>query len=219
MTTENKTPTNEDKLYAGKFKTVEELEEGYKHSLPVHQENERLKQELAQHNAPEEYLTPDGVTLDGNELTQIKITARNAKMTQAQYDQLVKSQVAKIAAQEQAFEAAKKEVGPDRLNMLQDFVNKHYPEYVRADVLKKLIVDKDARQAAFKDRESKLNSSLPGMEKPGGVRYSVAYEDVLTARDAAEKAPHDMKKRNAYLGLMKEYAAQNAANKEASSAA
>jgi hypothetical protein len=45
MTTE--TQTNEQpKLYAGKFKTIEDLEAGYKSSLPVFQENETLKKTI-----------------------------------------------------------------------------------------------------------------------------------------------------------------------------
>ena len=83
--------TSEPRLYAGKYKTVEELEEGYKQSYPVHQENETLKKKLQTlEKAPDVYLTPEGLHLDENSVNEMKEVARKANLSQDAFNNLAR---------------------------------------------------------------------------------------------------------------------------------
>ena len=81
-------------------------------------------------------------------------------------------------------ENAKKEVGIDNLNLLQDFLNKTYPDKVADKMLKEAIKDKDLRAQLLDQRTKMLNSSVPGGNKVSISNYnSVTHKDVYEARD------------------------------------
>lgn len=199
-----------EKLYAGKFKTVEELEAGYKNSLPVFQENQTLKTKLEEvTKIPDEYKTPEGVTLHDSDLAEVKRLAKTSNLTQQQYEKLLLETNHKSKNQFEAFENAKKEIGADNLNMLQDYVKKYYPEKIGDAVLKKLILEKDARDIALQHRASLLNSQVPGMS---GTRpnsgYQVTQKDVLAAREEMNNSAGKAKvaARTKYIALSREMA-------------
>lgn len=202
---------NETKLYAGKFKTVEELEAGYKNSLPTFQENEALKAKLEEvSKVPDTYLNPSDVQLDANRLTDIQARAKEAGMTQAQYDKFIRSDKARLEAAQQKFEQARKDVGDETLNMLTDYVKKNYPEALQDNMIKTFITNKDARQAALNHRNQLLNNTVPGMNKPHFGGYTVTDEDVRKAYAAKEANRGDAKARQHYLNLMAARAEQRA---------
>ena len=79
-----------DRLYAGKFKTVEELEAGYNNSAKVFQENEEVKRRLEESTkVPDDYQTPSDVQLHDNDIAQLKNAAKSSGLTQAQFDKLI----------------------------------------------------------------------------------------------------------------------------------
>lgn len=205
---QNQNQNSGDKLYAGKFKTVEELETGYTNAAKVYQENETLKKQVTDATkVPDDYSTPTGVALHEADLAETKRLAKESGMTQAQYEKFVKQTEAKSRSQHETFEAAKKEIGADQLNILQDYVKKAYPEKLHDAVLKTLIKDKDARAAALEHRQKLLNNRVPGMETPGaGYDHDVTYDDVLKAREAHQKNKGDMKLRKRYLDMTARYA-------------
>jgi hypothetical protein len=204
------TQSSEQKKYAGKFDTVEQLEEGYKNSAKVFQENENLKKQLETFTkAPDDYLRPDGVELQDNDLDEVKRLAKSAGLTQEHFNRLAKDWSARKQSKKQAFEEKIKALGEENLNVLKDYVAKHYPEKVADAVLDKLIKDDSAREAALKHREQLLNSTTPGLSKVnGGYGYSVTYNDVLKAREAHQSNKSNMKLRDNYLRLTAEYAKQ-----------
>lgn len=176
-------------LYAGKFKTVEELEAGYKNSLPVFQENQTLKAKLDEvTKLPDEYTPPADISLHESDLEEVKRLAKESGLTQAQFEKLALQQNAKAKAKHEAFEKAKHELGADTLNTLQDYVKKYYPEKIGDSVLKKLIMEKDAREIALQHRNSVLNSKVPGISDINPGRYAVTREDLMKARDLMEKS-------------------------------
>ena len=98
-----------DKLYAGKFRTVEELEDGYKNSAKVYQERETLRKEFEElEKIPDDYNTPTGVTLHEADLAEAKRIAKESGMTQAQYEKFVKQTEAKSRAQYEQFRGGQK---------------------------------------------------------------------------------------------------------------
>lgn len=187
--TDTITSTN-DKLYAGKFKTIEELEAGYNNSAKVYQENEDLKKKFDETTkVPDEYQIPSEVILHENDVAQLKAAAKNSGLTQAQFEKLALAQTQSVKLQVDAFENAKKEMGADNLNLLQDFLNKSYPDKIAEKMLKEAIKDKDLRGQLLDQRTKLLNSSVPGSNKVSIGNYNdVTHEDLKKARDVMMKS-------------------------------
>lgn len=176
--------TGEIKLYAGKFKTVEELEAGYNNAAKVYQENDDLKKKFEETTKiPDDYQVPSDVALHENDLAQLKNAAKNSGLTQSQFEKLALAQNQSVKSKVESFENAKKEVGADNLNLLQDFIAKTYPEKVAEKMLKEAIKDKDLRSQILDQRSKLLNSSVPGSNRVSISSYdSVTHEDVHKAR-------------------------------------
>ena len=132
------------KLWAGKYKTPEELEEGYKNSLPVFNENKELKSKLEKFSVPETYNVPDDIKLRAGDIAEIKALAKNAEMNQAQFEKTAREMQARIQSQLESAEQAKQAIGVEKMNLLNDYVAKNYPKSLHETVLNKLIKDKDA---------------------------------------------------------------------------
>ncbi len=198
-----------DKMYAGKFKTVEELEEGYKNSAKVFQENETLKKRIDEiSHVPGDYQVPSDVNLHENDIAEVKKVAANSGLTQAQFEKLARTHTAKAKAQLEAFESAKKEVGSDKINILQDFIKNTYPEAVQEIMLNKAIKDKTLRESLFTQRDQALSNGAPGMNRTGFHVSKITYEDVLKAREASMNQKSNVKLRQKYLNLTAAYAHQ-----------
>lgn len=193
---ETKESESSEKLYAGKFKTVEELEVGYKNSLPVFQENETLKKQLNDlTSVPTDYISPTDVQLEENYSTDLKTRAKEVGLTQEQYEKLVRSEKKRLADTLQRYESNKKEVGEETINVLKDYVSNNYPQELHDDLLRNFIGNKEARQAALKHRDQLLNSSAPGLNKPAVGNYNVTREDILKARKSVEESRGNAKEK------------------------
>lgn len=179
-----------DKLYAGKYKTVEELEAGYNNAAKVYQENEDLKRKFEDTTkVPDDYQVPSDATLHDNDMAELKRTAKESGLTQSQFERLALKQTQSVKSKLEAFENAKKEVGADNLNLLNDFLSKAYPEKVAATMLKEAIKDKDLRAQILEQRTKMLNSSVPGSGKVSIGSYNdVSHDDVHKARDLMMKS-------------------------------
>jgi hypothetical protein len=189
ITQEIQPTTAPQKLYAGKFKTTEELEEGYKASLPLYQQNEKLKSDLTSATkVPDDYLIPQEATLSEGEISEIKRIAKNTGLTQNHFDKLVMQTQQHGNAMSQKFEVAKKEVGESTLNILKDYVTKNYPEALQANVMNQLITDQNARNSALSHREKLLNTAVPGMNQYGATHYKVTDDDIKKARAKVENS-------------------------------
>lgn len=198
-----------EKMYAGKFPTVEALEEGYKNSAKVYQENELLKKQLEDYKAPNEYLKPSNVAIDDKEFEDIRIIAKNSNLTQTQFEKLAMETHARNQRRIQDIDAKTKAIGEENLNVLKDYVAKNFPAEMAETVLNKLITDEKARSAALHHREQILSNSAPGIgSSPPANYHSVTHEDVVKARDAANKMQGNAKLRDTYLRLLKIYNSQ-----------
>jgi hypothetical protein len=218
MADDDKKTGEGEKLYAGKFKTVEELESGYKNSAVVYDENATLKKQVDDlSKVPETYMNPNDVELDATRLVDIQARAKEAGMTQAQYDKFVRSDKARLERNKQNFENAKKEVGEETMNLLKDYVGKHYPKELQENMINTFIGNKDARQAALNHRAQLLNNQVPGMNKTAaGGGYRVTDDDIRKAYLAKEGKSGDIKSRmaaqNHYMNLIAAKAEQDRAN-------
>jgi hypothetical protein len=184
------TDGNQDKLYAGKFKTVEELEAGYNNAAKVYQENDDLKSKFTQATSiPDDYQVPADVTLHDNDVAELKQAAKESGLTQAQFEKLAAKQNSSVRAKVESFENSKKEIGVDNLNLLQDFLTKTYPDKVAEKMLKEAIKDKDLRAQILEQRTKTLNSSVPGVGRVSSGNYNaVTHEDVIKSREVMLKS-------------------------------
>jgi hypothetical protein len=182
--------TDDVKLYAGKFKTVEELEAGYNNAAKVYQDNEDLKKKYDETTkVPDDYQIPSEVQLHENDLAQLKSAAKNSGLTQSQFEKLALAQNQTVRSKLESFENAKKEVGADNLNLLQDFIGKTYPEKAGAALLKEAIKNKEVRDALLEQRTKALNSTVPGSNRVSSGNYNdVTHQDILKAREVMTKS-------------------------------
>lgn len=204
------------KLYAGKFKTIEELEAGYNNSAKVYQENETLKKQLeTTSKVPDQYMTPSDVSLDEHELQEIVELAKQSELSQAHFDKLARTAQHKKQLSSQKFEQARSAIDDAQFAVLEDYVKKHYPEKLHDEMIKKIVIDKDTRQAAIQHRERLLNSSTPGMmSRPPHTGYKVTKEDLLKAAKEADSArgADKIKLQQKHINLTKQYTEQQKHN-------
>lgn len=158
------------KLFAGKYKTVEELEEGYRNSLKVHVENKELKDKYERAvSVPETYTVPAGLGLRESEIDEIKRIAKESSLTQEQFEKTARSMEDRLKAQREAFDEARKEIGQDKLILIEDHIKKNYPESIQQVILNTTIKDKKAMDDILKERDAKLDSRVPGIDASGNT--------------------------------------------------
>lgn len=193
----------EPKLWAGKYKSVDELEAAYKNSAVVFDENVRLKKDLERHQIPSDYTVPDTLQMRAAELAELKLIAKNAGLTQEQFMKTATDMQNRMQGQLHAFEEARKAVGEANMNVLTDYVSKHYPERLREHVMNKLIQDKEAMQDALKHRETLLHTGAPGMDKanPGTPEKYDGEKELVEAAKAYHKNPRDKEAQKKYVAL------------------
>ncbi len=175
----------EPKLWAGKYKTPEQLEEAYKNSAKVFNENKELHQKLqAVTSIPEDYTIPSDIALREAELNEIRSIAKNAGLTQNQFEATAREMQTRLRANLETFERAKQEVGEEKLAVIQDYVKRYYPEKLQQTILNQLIKDKEAMSDALKDRDARLNSQAPGMNS-ASTTIKQRYDGEKELREAA----------------------------------
>lgn len=208
----SETVINEGKLFANKFKTVEDLEKAYGNSVTAMVEKARLEKELEKYRPPENYELPQNISFDGNQFEELKVIAKNAEMSQLQFEKTAIEMHNRVVSNKQAVEKfyieRKSSIGEEKLNLLTDYVEKYYPPYAREVILDKLIKDDSAMSDALKDRDTRLNTQAPGINQGrSGVPERYDGENELKAAAlAAQKNPRDQKAREKYINLAREVA-------------
>lgn len=164
---QNEIVQEEPKLYAGKYKSVEELEKGYCHSLQALNE---IKSELKSFTAPEEYVIPD-VKTHHEIISRAKELAKSTGLSQSQFDAVVRKMDEKNRDSIEKFEESKKRAG-EKLDILEDYVSRHYPKKLKSTIINSLLMDSEAMDEALKHRESMLNTQVPGIHSARGASFS-----------------------------------------------
>lgn len=164
---QNEIVQEEPKLYAGKYKSVEELEKGYCHSL---QSLNEIKSELKSFTAPEEYIIPD-VKTHHEIISRAKELAKSTGLSQSQFDAVVRKMDEKNRDSIEKFEESKKRAG-EKLDILEDYVSRHYPKKLKSTIINSLVMDPEAMDEALKHRESMLNTQVPGIHSARGSSFS-----------------------------------------------
>ncbi|WP_218814589.1 hypothetical protein [Rickettsiella endosymbiont of Dermanyssus gallinae] len=123
--TEETVVTEPPKLYAGKYKSVEELEKAYKNSAKVFNENKILQEKLKSYEVPENYSLPE-VSLAEPVLYDIQQLAKSAGLNQEQFNKTLLSMQEQQLQYQNQLEERKKQLG-SQLKVVEDYVTKIYP--------------------------------------------------------------------------------------------
>jgi hypothetical protein len=211
MTTEgtNTPPVTppEGRLYAGKYKTAEEMEEAIKakdsEAHKLYETNKQLKAQMEQANqAPEHYDTPPEAERIKDDMEAIVKMAKAASLSQEKFTKLVNERINERIDYEKRFEASKKEVGDENMLVLNDYVSKNYPEPVRKQILDNFVLNPTARAEALAHRNEKLDTRTPGMTQgnPGGTPPKTDSEkECLDAGKKFMQRPGDKKAREDFI--------------------
>jgi len=201
---------SEPKLYAGKYKTVEDLEKAYGNSVTAIVEKSKLEKELESYKAPEDYTVPDGLSFREEDIQEVKHIAKTAEMSQKQFEKTITEMHSKVTenveAQKRFIEDRKKSIGDEKINLLTDYVDKYYPSSVKDVVLNKLLKDESAMNDALKDREARLNTQAPGVGR-GAPTGGEQYDGQKELRDVAkqyEREPHNRELREKMISLARD---------------
>jgi hypothetical protein len=212
--------TGEPKLYAGKFKTVEDLENGYRQSLPLYQKTKELESEINRYKTvPEKYNLPGDAELRETQFKELEALARSAGLNEEQFTKAAKSISEKIKVQNQTLDDKRKALGDEKSNLLKDFVSKNFGEFsdqFKSNIFNQLIRDEGATNNALKAREKQLNSQAPGINSIGAIGGGLE-EAKRTREDLFKKAnanPSDMVARNAYIKSCEVIAESKRANRK-----
>lgn len=197
------TKTEEPKLFANKYKTVEDLEEGYKNATREAREKMEIQRKLEEATkVPEDYIIPDEIKLDDSEKADLTIIAKRSGMTQAHFDKYLKQITEKKKSELDAVEKVKAEYG-DKLAQVTDFVQKNYPQALHETIINKAMKDKGALEDIMQERDKRLNSSAPGSSFLGSLASKpVSDDEVKAAWAETQKRPGDMKAREKYINMV-----------------
>lgn len=190
------------KLYAGKYKSIQELEKAYTNSSTVFNENRALKEK---YKVPENYVVPE-VSLPETVINDLQQLAKSAGFNQEQFDKTIVSIHEQKKQQQTQLESKKQQLG-DQLKVVEDYVMKNYPHALYDTILTTLLGDENAMSDAMKHRDQVLNSQVPGLNNQRG-NFSDTYDgkaELINLAREYEKNPTE-KNKNRYINLAKEVA-------------
>jgi len=190
------------KLYAGKYKSIHELEKAYTNSSTVFNENRALKEK---YKVPENYVVPE-VSLPETVINDLQQLAKSAGFNQEQFTKTLLSMQEQQKQYQTQLEERKKQLG-EQLKVVEDYVTKTYPSTLYNTVLTTLLGDENAMSDAMKHRDQVLNSQVPGLSNQH-ANLSDPYEgrtELLTLAKEYQKNPTE-KNRKRYINLANEVA-------------
>lgn len=199
--------SSEPKLWAGKFKNPEDLEEAYKNSAKVFNENKKLHDDLASHiKVPDDYIVPEGLSLREVQIRDLKNLAKRSGLNQNHFENFAKVTDESLKQNMESLEKAKESVGKEKLSLLDDYISKNYPESLHQTILNKLIKDDTAMNDALRHRDQLLNSQVAGISNAVpkvGDTYD-GYKELERARADFMLNKSDERARDRYFELAKE---------------
>lgn len=205
------------KKLAGKYDTVEALEEGYKNSskeaLKFKQLADESEAKLKAYVAPEDYVLPEGMTAPDESVTLLKGIAKEAGMTQSQFEKSLfklatieteasKKKTEEIEAKQKAKAEALAKIDPAELALVQDFASRKLPKPL-ADAMLENITNPEVFEAAKSLRAKVLDNRLfMATGTDTAMLKTITDEDVKIAQKEfhdAQWSPNRNEKYKAYI--------------------
>ena len=213
QTTEGAILDDTPKLYAGKFKSVEDLEHGYNQSLPLYQKNQKLESDIQKLKlVPENYSVPSDLSLRDSQINELKMMAKRAGMNEDQFAGAARALNENSSQQLNAFAARKESVGEEKMNLLKGFVEKNFSGFddgFRETMFNQIIRDDKNMSDAMQQREQQLNSQVPGMSGTAGAptKRDQMHDADRECQELGAKVmekPNDMRTREQFVKKCRE---------------
>jgi hypothetical protein len=194
---------DEPQLYAGKFKSVDELEKAYKEGFGVHLKNKELESKIQEFTTvPDDYTIPENISLRNAKLSELKELAKTSGMTQDQFNNAAKKVNDDIQKNLSQYQEAMEKVGDDKINVVKGYLDKKlsaFDDDIKGNILTKVISNNDVMEKIMSDREKDLNSNVPGINQTADQKvmrendmkrekYEAGLKTMLDPRDKAAKA-------------------------------
>lgn len=191
------------KLYANKYKTIEDMEAALKakdsESVKMQQRLKELETKSQTKVVPEVYDVPDHASSLGDEVERYKAMGQAAKLSQDEFNHIINGALEERKQKDTRLNENKKIIGDKTVSILEEFVNNNtaIPAALKKQALENLLTNENERIAALQEREKKLNSKVPGMDSSFGGKFegdnkaTDVQKDVLEAGRRWEKRPHD----------------------------
>lgn len=200
---------SEPKLWAGKFKTPEDLEKAYGHSVQAIVEKSKLEKELDKYKVPENYSIPEGLSFHEKDVKEIQEIAKNAKLSQEQFEltagEMHRRAMANMEYEQKFIENRISQIGEEKINIIKDYIEKYYPSSVKEVVLNKILKDDLAMSEVLKDRDQRMNSTVPGLNRGSGhVDMYDGQSELRKAAEAWHREPNNVHLRNKYISIARD---------------
>lgn len=200
---------NNTKLYAGKYKSVEELSNAYENLQQKYSQTSDEKKRLEErYRAPDDYRVSATHALSENELSQVREEAKLASLNQEQFDVLVKRKSDEAINRKQRADKIREELGDEKINVLKDYVAKNYPPAIGKEMLEKVILDEKLRTEAFQHRDLTLSNTSPGIGTTSDVYAKVTKTELEELAIKVDKNPANLELRDLYLKKLGIYSKQ-----------
>lgn len=202
------------KLWAGKYKSVEDLETAALNKdqefMKLHNEHRMLKENHEKiTKVPDKYDIPTGVELRESELRHVQAMAKNASLNQSQFENLVREVESRSKDAKAKYHERLQNLGEEKYNVIKDYVSKNYPARLHQAMLDNILSDDETIKDVLDHRNTKLNSEVPGMSE-AGQNKTPTYDGQKEVEKAAleyKKNPN-AKNRQRYIDIAAEVGAE-----------
>lgn len=196
------------KLYANKYKSIEDLENGYKNSTKQYLEVEtKLKAKEAEYSVPEDYSIPEGISISDDDIKLNKSIAKKAGLSQRQFEEVIKNvndlSKSHHESVEKARADARAKLNADELKLCEKFIEENYPTNVAKSLLND-IVQEDVFNFVKAERARKVDNKAPGINVGDAAPVQKGF-DQKALEEAHRKTiqyPGNKKFEQEYIGLI-----------------
>lgn len=194
---------DEPQLYAGKFKSVDELEKAYKEGFGVHLKNKELESKIQEFTTPpDEYSIPENISLRDSKVSELKALAKTSGMTQDQFNNAARKINDDVQKNLSRYQEAMDKAGEDKINLVKGYLDKKlsaFDDDIKSNILTKVISNDKVMENIMSDREKDLNSNVPGINQTADQKimrendmkrekYEAGLKTMLDPRDKAARA-------------------------------
>ena len=207
----------EPTLYAGKYHSVEALEEGYKNATKLINDVKREKDEVTK--VPEQYEAPEG--FDGlPDDVKGKLTgwAKDAGLTQQHFAKMATNYIADTKSAQEAIDAQAQEAlsvlgenASDKLSNIEQYAKANYSEAAANKLLQLAKTDKDVMSHLVEQREKSIGGSAPGLTSYSAPQ-PITKADITKAHEEYKLNPYDPEVQQKWVDINTRYAKQKSAN-------
>jgi len=188
-----------------KYTTHEEAEKGYRELQQLTSaKEEELKTLQGQMRAPESYVIPSNMQIDGDVREKLNNLGKDISLTQDQYNKFANKLLQESVIEQERVKAQQQELTKitdyeDRRSKLDTYLDQKYSQPVS-----KLLKEKMALPEFFNNLWDEREKSVQSSGLPTGTTASIPFnnEDLLKLRSEWHNNPHKLYLKDKYLAML-----------------